>query len=210
MGLRTHFAVEIVRSRRVAAKNWANGDTPAYPLPQPADNVGVGQMAYAVAIAFRASRAADVSTRPSLGTCPSGAVGHAPVGQSDQTEAVLVIDAANVVGSRPATRWWRDRAGAARAFVDEISSAVATGRLAPPVVVVLEGAARAGVPSGEAGHVTIVHAEGNGDDALVDVVAHASESQPPTLVTADRGLRRRAEAEGAVVVGPAWLLERLP
>jgi predicted DNA-binding protein (UPF0278 family) len=29
------------------------------------------------------------------------------------------------------------------------------------------------------------------------------------LVTADRGLRQRAEALGAAVVGPSWLLQRL-
>jgi predicted DNA-binding protein (UPF0278 family) len=43
---------------------------------------------------------------------------------------------------------------------------------------------------------------------LVDVVANASD-QVITLVTADRALRRRAEALGADVVGPNWLLELL-
>jgi hypothetical protein len=43
---------------------------------------------------------------------------------------------------------------------------------------------------------------------LVDVVANASD-QGITLVTADRDLRRRAEALGANVVGPGWLLELL-
>ena len=120
-----------------------------------------------------------------------------------------MIDAANVVGSRPATGWWRDRAGAARAFVDEVASAVASRRLSPPVVVVLEGKARQGVPSGVADGVTIVHADGSGDDALVDVVRAASSDQRVTLVTADRELRRRAAEAGAEVVGPAWLRERL-
>ena len=43
---------------------------------------------------------------------------------------------------------------------------------------------------------------------LVDVVANASVDAV-TLVTADRELRRRAEALGAEVVGPGWLLELL-
>ena len=49
---------------------------------------------------------------------------------------------------------------------------------------------------------------GSGDDMLIDVATTASEGEV-TLVTADRELRRRAEAVGAAVVGPGWLLERL-
>lgn len=120
---------------------------------------------------------------------------------------MLLVDAANVIGSRP-TGWWKDRAGAARTFVAALRSAVAAGRLTEPVVVVLEGKARAGAETGAAEGVTVVHADGNGDDALVDVVGNASEEEV-TLVTADRELRRRAEALGAAVVGPSWLLERL-
>ena len=117
---------------------------------------------------------------------------------------MLLIDAANVVGSRP-TGWWRDRAGAARAFVDQVRAAVDSGRLAQPVTVVLEGKAREGVPVGVAEGVTVLHAAGSGDDTLIDVTANASD-QEVTLVTADRELRRRAEALGAEVVGPDWLL----
>ena len=56
---------------------------------------------------------------------------------------MLLIDAANVVGSRP-TGWWRDRAGAARTFVENVRDATVAGRLSEPVVVVLEGQARDG------------------------------------------------------------------
>ena len=126
---------------------------------------------------------------------------------NDQNGAVLLIDAANVVGSRP-TGWWRDRAGAARTFVDQVRAAVESGRLAQPVVVVLEGQARGGVPDGVAGGVTVLHAVGSGDDTLIDVASHASD-QEVTLVTADRELRRRAESLGADVVGPGSLLEIL-
>lgn len=121
---------------------------------------------------------------------------------------VLVVDAANVIGSRP-TGWWKDRAGAARSFVDRLRAAVATGELSEPVVVVLEGKARAGVESGAAQGVTVVHADGSGDDALVDVVRSAGEEGAVVLVTADRELRQRVVALGAEVVGPSWLLERL-
>jgi hypothetical protein len=126
-----------------------------------------------------------------------------------QTGAVLLIDAANVVGSRP-TGWWRDRAGAARAFVDQVSLAAEAGRLPLPVVVVLEGKARDGVEAGVTDAVTVLHATGSGDDKLVEVTSDASDaSDQVTLVTADRGLRQRAEALGANVVGPGWLLDLL-
>jgi hypothetical protein len=120
---------------------------------------------------------------------------------------VLLIDAANVVGSRP-TGWWRDRAGAARTFVGQVRAAVSSERIAQPVVVVLEGKAREGVQPGLADGVTVQHAIGSGDDMLVAIAGRAS-GQTVTLVTADRELRRRAEVLGAEVVGPNWLFERL-
>jgi hypothetical protein len=116
---------------------------------------------------------------------------------------VLLVDAANVIGSRP-TGWWKDRAGAARVFVGQVRAAVASGRIAAPVFVVLEGKARDGVPAGVAGGVTVLHAPGSGDDMLVSTVSN--EADDVTLVTADRELRGRAEALGASVVGPGWLL----
>jgi len=36
---------------------------------------------------------------------------------------MLVIDAANVIGSRP-TGWWRDRPGAARRFTERVRATV--------------------------------------------------------------------------------------
>jgi rRNA-processing protein FCF1 len=120
---------------------------------------------------------------------------------------VLLIDAANVVGSRP-TGWWRDRAGAARTFVEQVRGAVASGVIAEPVVVVLEGKAREGVAEGLADGVTVEHASGSGDDTLVAVAGRPADEKV-TLVTADRELRRRAEELGAHVVGPSWLFELL-
>jgi len=116
---------------------------------------------------------------------------------------VLLIDAANVIGSRP-TGWWRDRPGAARTFVARVRAAAAEGRIDPPVVVVLEGASRAGVATGTADGVSVVHALGSGDDTLV--VEAAGATGPVTLVSADRELCRRAEAVGAEVARPGWLL----
>ncbi len=92
--------------------------------------------------------------------------------------------------------------------MDKVRTAVDSGRVDPPVVVVLEGQARDGVEGGVADGVTVLHAAASGDDLLIDVAASASEGEV-TLVTADRELRRRAEALGAAVVGPQWLLDLL-
>ncbi|MDQ1443560.1 MAG: hypothetical protein QOI20_24 [Acidimicrobiaceae bacterium] len=118
---------------------------------------------------------------------------------------MLVIDAANVIGSRP-TGWWRDRPGAARVFVERVRATVAAGRLDPPVTVVLEGRARAGADEGEVDGVEVVHAPGEGDDT----VAVLAEANPDVVVvTADRALAGRVRAVDAEVVGPNWLLDRL-
>ena len=125
---------------------------------------------------------------------------------------VLVIDAANVIGSRP-TGWWRDRPGAARRFTEQVRAAVVSGRVGAPVTVVLEGQARAGVEEGEADGVDVVHAPGEGDDTIAALAeAHQDAAGAPgtvVVVTADRGLAGRVRATGADVVGPSWLLDRL-
>lgn len=118
---------------------------------------------------------------------------------------MMVIDAANVIGARP-TGWWRDRAGAARTFVEGVRAAVVEGRLDPPVTVVLEGKSRSGAEEADLDGVAVVHAEGEGDDTIVAVAA----SHPgATVITADRGLAARVRDVGADVMGPSWLLGRL-
>ncbi len=119
---------------------------------------------------------------------------------------VLLIDTANVVGSRP-TGWWRDRAAATRQLVERVRTAIATSKLPQPVVMVLEGAARQGVEQGVIDGVEIVHAPGHGDDTLVALAAAAIE--PVILVSADRALGERCRAMGSEVVSPSWLLDQL-
>jgi rRNA-processing protein FCF1 len=55
--------------------------------------------------------------------------------------------------------------------------------------------------------VTVLHAPAGGDDTLLAVAAEATGQV--TLVSADRELCRRAEALGAVVLRPGWLLDLL-
>ncbi len=118
---------------------------------------------------------------------------------------VLVVDGANVVGSRP-DGWWRDRAGAAARLHLAIAGADLGHDL---VVLVLEGAAKGGQPAGLVDAVSTVHAAGSGDDAIVEEVrAHAADGDEVVVVTADRALRERVAAAGGSSVGPSWLLDR--
>ncbi|HEX2771926.1 MAG TPA: hypothetical protein VHN18_05780 [Micromonosporaceae bacterium] len=121
---------------------------------------------------------------------------------------VLIIDGANVVGSRP-DGWWRDRAGAARRLHEHLS---ATELPQDEVVLVLEGDARRGRRAGQEGHVRTVHAEGSGDDAIVDEVMRqvaVGDGRGVIVVTADRMLRDRVEAAGGSSRSPRWLLDQL-
>lgn len=119
--------------------------------------------------------------------------------------AVLLVDAANVVGARP-TGWWRDRAGAARQLVERLRAAPSDA-VPRPVVVVLEGRARPGVDEGHSAGVRVVHAPGEGDETIAAIALGSDE--PVRLVSADRALAERVRTAGGDVVGPRWLLDRL-
>jgi hypothetical protein len=123
---------------------------------------------------------------------------------------VLLVDVANVVGSRP-DGWWRDRAGATSRLLHRLTGLAGQTLPGPDgdrvpvvaVVAVVEGAARAAeAPDG----LRLVRAEGSGDDALAAVAADLADGDDELLViTADRGLRSRLPA-AARVAGPGWLL----
>ena len=122
---------------------------------------------------------------------------------------LLVVDAANVVGSVP-DGWWRDRAGATERLRDRLVPLARHGLpdgIAGPewlhgpldVVLVVEGAARrvGGVPG-----VRVVPADGSGDDAIVELVGEECTDRRCAVVTADRELRSRVTELGAHVLGP--------
>jgi hypothetical protein len=119
---------------------------------------------------------------------------------------VLVVDGANVVGSRP-DGWWRDRPGAARRLHDRLAVADLP---CDEVVLVLEGAAKGGHPAGRDRDLRTVHAPGSGDDAIVATVRdELAAGRTVAVVTADRGLALRVEVAGASTRSPTWLLDRL-
>ncbi len=127
---------------------------------------------------------------------------------------VLVVDLANVVGSRP-DGWWRDRAGAASRLLEALNPLV--GATVPRtdgdlvrlerIVAVLEGQARAAVVP--AGPLEVRSAPADGDTTIVAVADElAGAGLIPLVVTADRGLRARLPA-AARTAGPGWLRDQL-
>lgn len=126
----------------------------------------------------------------------------------------VVVDVANVMGSRP-DGWWRDRAGAAARLCREISALADRGIQGLDLagfVLVLEGRAREA--SEHAGNlhplVRVVLADGPGDDSIAaEAGSLASAGKSCLVVTADRELRRRCERAGAAIEGPGWLLRLL-
>ncbi|MFC9919683.1 hypothetical protein [Agromyces binzhouensis] len=130
---------------------------------------------------------------------------------SSAPPVVVIVDVANVMGSRP-EGWWRDRAGAATRLLERMPRLVGRTVGAPDgaggptiaigrVVAVLEGGAKpASAPAG----IDVVRAAADGDGAIVDEAARLVEAGDRVLVvTADRGLRARL-AGGVAVGGPGW------
>ena len=122
------------------------------------------------------------------------------------TPPLVLVDAANVVGSVP-DGWWRDRHGATerlRTKLTELAPHGVAGLPAPvELVLVVEGAAR-GVTS--VPQVRVVAAEGSGDDTIVELTG-AATGRRVLVVTADRELRRRVGELGAQVAGPSTIRE---
>ena len=120
---------------------------------------------------------------------------------------LIVVDAANVVGSVP-DGWWRDRAAATERLRDALAR---TGPAALPdaaedaeIVLVVEGAARRVRP---VRGVRVIAAERSGDDAIVEL-CRANAGRETVVVTADRALSQRVTELGARVVGPKTLRAR--
>ncbi len=139
-------------------------------------------------------------------------------------EVTLVVDTANLLGSRP-DGWWRDRAGSTSRLLAGLDALARDGLPAadlglpgdvrwPEVVAVVEGDARdASLPAEPAAApasptlrapgVAVVAAPADGDGEIVRVAGAARDAgREVVVVTADRGLVARVEALGACVVGP--------
>jgi len=122
----------------------------------------------------------------------------------------LVVDAMNVIGSRP-DGWWRDRDGAARRLVGRLQRLVEVE--GHELTVVLDGRPLGDLPEGEHGGIVVLYGRRGGPDAADDRIVELVEAdaKPETLevVTSDRGLATRVRALGAEVVNVGRLLGRL-
>ncbi|MFD9029980.1 NTP pyrophosphohydrolase [Streptomyces sp. NPDC059567] len=120
----------------------------------------------------------------------------------DRELPLLIVDGANVVGSRP-DGWWRDRRAAAERLRDRLAAGGGPEGGPFEIVLVVEGRAR-GVESVPG--VRVEEAPGSGDDLIVELAGNAN-GRPCLVVTADRELRRRVGEHGARCVGPRALPE---
>ncbi len=167
-------------------------------------------------------RLADVAGLPLHSGFAAGWTAFGPL--LDHRE-VVVVDAANVVGSRP-DGWWRDRAGAARRLVRSVTALARAGvpaaaallpaipgrsRAWPDWVVVLEGAARSVVAS--AGDVadggprddrTAAASVQGGDVLVVDAPASGDDE-----IVRQAGEQRARGHDVTVVTADRGLRERV-
>ena len=115
-----------------------------------------------------------------------------------------LVDAMNVIGSRP-DGWWRDREGATRRLLERLRE------FDEEVTVVLD----AGPPelAGREDRLTVVLAPRRGRDAADDEIARLLAADPDPgsvrVVTSDATLAARARELGAEVEGAGTFRRRL-
>jgi len=122
----------------------------------------------------------------------------------------LVVDAMNVIGSRP-TGWWRDRDGAVRGLVERLTVLARLDR--QRIVVVVDGRPIPGIPEGDRDGVHVIYAARAGrnaaDDRIIEFLREHDHPSQSELYTSDRDLASRASALGARVRGASALLQQL-
>lgn len=110
-----------------------------------------------------------------------------------------LVDASNVIGSKP-DGWWRDREGAAQRLLDAL---LAFAGDEDDIVVVLDGGPAEW--AGRDGPLEVAIAPHRGRDAADDEIARLldADEDPASIrvVTSDAALAERARARGAEVVG---------
>ena len=116
-----------------------------------------------------------------------------------------IVDASNVIGSRP-DGWWRDRAGAARRLVARLDRFA--GEIGEPVVVVLDAGPP---PPAERAEVVVATRRGRNaaDDEIVRLLEASGTAGGVRVATSDRELADRVRELGAEVEGARTFRERL-
>jgi predicted RNA-binding protein with PIN domain len=124
---------------------------------------------------------------------------------ADDRERRLVVDAMNVIGSRP-TGWWRDRRGAMAGLVKELTRyAEATGA---PVTVVLDSRP---FPLDETEVDVRFASPGRdaADDAIVEMLTGHQQASSLVVATSDKDLVSRARELGAGIMSAGALRRKL-
>ena len=127
----------------------------------------------------------------------------------------VLLDTANVLGSRP-TGWWRDRPGATGALLNELAAVLPRTLELPDggfgwvtqIEAVLEGRARDAIV--EDARIPVHAATGSGDDELARLAGATATltSEVTVVVTADRGLRERLP-DSVIALSPSTVLDWL-
>ena len=117
----------------------------------------------------------------------------------------LVVDAMNVIGSRP-TGWWRDRRGAMTRLVEELGR-YAEGADEDVTVVLDSDPFDVGAPGLEVRFAG--RARDAADDAIVEMLTGHPQASSLVVATSDRDLVRRARELGAGTMSAGALRRRL-
>lgn len=129
-----------------------------------------------------------------------------PNAYGESLVSLTIVDGMNVIGSRPETRWWRDRDQAMRDLVVDLDAL----DLDEPMLVVFDGFPIADL---ESGVVEVAFAERSGpngaDDLIIELIDDHEAPQGVVVITSDAALRRRVIERGSDVRGTRSLLRRL-
>jgi predicted RNA-binding protein with PIN domain len=121
-----------------------------------------------------------------------------------------VVDGMNLIGSRP-DGWWRDRAGARRRLVLELSAFAGPDA---EVIVVFDGRPKAEeVDAAAAAGITAHFAPGGpnaADRAIVALLPSLGDAAGITVVTSDAALADSVRRAGVGVEGVKTFRNRLP
>ena len=121
----------------------------------------------------------------------------------------VFVDGNNVMGWRP-DGWWRDRAGAARRLVDELTPLAL--RHAGAWTIVFDGKEPPRMPPSPERLVVIHTGHGHrdgADDRIVELLHEHSHPAASLVYTSDAKLRAGVKALGAHVMGSGTLLRQI-
>jgi len=124
---------------------------------------------------------------------------------------LTIVDAMNVIGSRPQTRWWRDRDQAMRDLVADLADwGVAQLEAGDDVLVVFDGYPISGLDDAPLPFIFAKRRGPDGaDDEIVEIIEEDDDPGTIVVVTSDARLRDRVTALGAKVTGASTILRQL-